>query len=53
MSNILISMGVKVDKNAVLLGIAGHDSGRQGGNKDRWEGRSADITGLIRRKPRI
>ena len=44
MSNILISMGVKVDKNAVLLGIAGHDSGRQGGNKDRWEGRSADIT---------
>gem|GEM_PF-468659 len=44
MSNILVSMGVKVDKNAVLLGIAGHDSGRQGGNKDRWEGRSANIT---------
>jgi hypothetical protein len=44
MSNILIAKGVKVDKNAVLLGIAGHDIGRKGGNKDRWEQRSADMT---------
>jgi hypothetical protein len=44
MCNILGEMGVTVDRNAVLCGIAGHDMGRQGGGQDRWEGRSAAFT---------
>ena len=49
MSNILIEKGIKVDKNAVMLGISGHDSGRKGGNDDRWEADSAELTqNLIR-----
>jgi hypothetical protein len=43
MCNILGEMGVGVDRNAVLCGIAGHDMGRQGGGQDRWEGRSAEM----------
>jgi hypothetical protein len=43
MCNIMGEMGVEVDRNAVLCGIAGHDMGRQGGGQDRWEGRSADM----------
>lgn len=44
MCNILEEQGLKVDKNAVLCGIAGHDLGRQGRGNDQWEARSADIT---------
>ena len=44
MSNILIEKGVKVDKNAVMLGITGHDVGRLGSNRDQWEERSANMT---------
>jgi len=44
MCNILEEQGLKVDKNAVLCGIAGHDLGRQGTGKDRWEERSAEMT---------
>nr|MCR5562452.1 DUF3626 domain-containing protein [Desulfovibrio sp.] len=48
--NILEARGIKVDRNAVLCGIAGHDLGRKGGGNDRWEGRSADITVEAMRK---
>ncbi|MCR4667306.1 MAG: DUF3626 domain-containing protein [Desulfovibrio sp.] len=48
--NILEARGIKVDRNAVLCGIAGHDLGRKGGGSDRWEGRSADITVEAMRK---
>ena len=44
MCNILEEQGLQVDKNAVLCGIAGHDLGRQGKGKDRWEDRSAKMT---------
>ena len=44
MCNILAAKGIKVDKNAVLCGIAGHDAGRKGGGQDRWEENSANIT---------
>ncbi len=44
MCNILGEKGIKVDKNAVLCGIAGHDAGRKGGGSDYWEQRSANIT---------
>ncbi|MBQ9406684.1 MAG: DUF3626 domain-containing protein [Desulfovibrio sp.] len=44
MCNILEEQGIKVDKNAVLCGIAGHDLGRQGGGQDYWEERSANMT---------
>jgi hypothetical protein len=42
--NILKEQGVTVDKNAVILGITGHDLGRAGLGKDRWEKQSADKT---------
>ncbi len=35
--NILKEQGVTVDRNAVILGISGHDLGRAGLGKDRWE----------------
>lgn len=44
MCNILEEQGLKIDKNAVLCGIAGHDLGREGGGTDRWEDRSANMT---------
>ena len=44
MCNILVEKGIKVDKNAVLCGIAGHDTGRKGRGQDRWEEDSANIT---------
>ena len=44
MCNILEEQGIKVDRNAVLCGIAGHDLGRQGSGTDRWEDRSANMT---------
>ena len=44
MCNILAEKGIKVDKNAVLCGIAGHDTGRKGGGQDNWEESSGNIT---------
>ncbi|MBQ8707803.1 MAG: DUF3626 domain-containing protein [Succinivibrionaceae bacterium] len=44
LSNILISKGIAVDKNAVMCGIAGHDVGRKGTGTDNWEQRSAEAT---------
>ena len=44
MCNILEEQGIKVDKNAVLCGIAGHDMGREGTGDDYWEKQSADKT---------
>ncbi len=45
MSNILEEMeGVPVDRNAVLLGITGHDLGREGQGDDLWEEQSAQLT---------
>jgi len=44
MCNILQEYGIKVDKNAVLCGIAGHDMGREGTGGDRWEERSGNMT---------
>ncbi|MDR2789036.1 MAG: DUF3626 domain-containing protein [Candidatus Accumulibacter sp.] len=41
MCNITEEMGIPVDRNAVLCGIAGHDMGRRAGGPDYWEGRSA------------
>ena len=43
--NILKEQGVNVDKNAVLLGISGHDLGRAGTGKDKWEPLSGQKTG--------
>ena len=43
--NILKEQGVIVDKNAVLLGISGHDLGRAGTGKDKWEPLSGQKTG--------
>jgi hypothetical protein len=40
--NILREQGVNVDRNAVLLGIAGHDMGRENGGADYWEAQSAE-----------
>ena len=42
--NILAEQGIKVDKNAVILGIAGHDLGRGGLGGDRWEKQSGEKT---------
>lgn len=44
LGNILAERGVPVDMNALCLGIAGHDSGRQGAGEDNWEEASADLT---------
>ena len=44
MCNILEEQGIKVDRNAVLCGIAGHDLGREGSGQDNWEERSANMT---------
>ncbi len=45
MSNILTKkLGIKVDKNAVLCGIAGHDLGREMGGDDKWEKESSKLT---------
>jgi hypothetical protein len=46
MSNILSAKGVKVDKNAVAVGIAGHDTGRtaNGSDTEESENRSANVT---------
>ena len=46
MSNILAAKGVKLDKNAVAIGIAGHDTGRtrNGNDSAESENRSANIT---------
>lgn len=43
--NILAEQGIKVDRNAVILGIAGHDLGRKGLGSDRWENVSGNMTG--------
>ena len=42
--NILAEQGVKVDRNAVILGISGHDLGRGGLGADRWEKLSGEKT---------
>ncbi len=44
MSSMLEENGVKVDLNAVLCGIAGHNVGREEGGDDRWEQQSAQKT---------
>ena len=44
MCNMLEEAGIKVDKNAVQLSIAGHDMGRQGPGYDKWEQDSATKT---------
>ena len=44
MCNMLEEQGINVDKNAVLCGISGHDLGRSGKGKDKWEERSANMT---------
>ena len=44
LGNILAERGVPVDMNALCLGIAGHDTGRQGAGEDKWEEPSADLT---------
>ena len=44
LGNILIERGVPVDMNALSLGIAGHDMGRQASGPDYWEGDSGDLT---------
>ncbi|MBQ3893111.1 MAG: DUF3626 domain-containing protein [Mailhella sp.] len=44
MCNMLEEQGIKVDKNAVLCGIAGHDLGREGPGNDNWEERSGNMT---------
>ncbi len=44
MCNMLEEQGIKVDKNAVLYGIAGHDLGREGPGNDNWEERSGNMT---------
>jgi len=46
MSNILAAKGVKLDKNAVAIGIAGHDTGRtqNGSDTAESENRSANVT---------
>ncbi|MGX8719119.1 MAG: hypothetical protein ACQGQP_08465, partial [Desulfovibrio sp.] len=44
MCNMLEEAGIKVDRNAVQLSIAGHDMGRQGPGYDKWEQDSADKT---------
>ena len=43
--NILKEQGINVDRNAVILGITGHDLGRGGLGSDRWEKVSARMTG--------
>lgn len=46
--NILDNQGVHADHNAVLMGISGHDMGRQGSGDDYWEKQSAELlTGSI------
>ena len=44
LGNILAERGVPVDMNALSLGIAGHDMGRQGPGEDKWERESGDLT---------
>ena len=49
--NILKEQGINVDRNAVILGITGHDLGRGGLGHDKWEKVSAQMTGeAIRRQ---
>ncbi len=48
--NILAEQGIKVDRNAVILGIAGHDLGRRGLGSDRWEEVSGNMTGAAIRE---
>lgn len=45
MANIMRGKGAQVDKNAVLCGIAAHDSGREANGDDVYEAQSAQ-TGL-------
>ena len=42
--NIMKEQGVTVDRNAVILGITGHDLGRGGLGHDRWEVQSGRQT---------
>ncbi len=42
--NIMKEQGVTVDRNAVILGITGHDLGRGGLGEDRWEVQSGQKT---------
>jgi len=44
MANILAEQGVKVDFNAILCGIAGHDLARARPGKDKWEAQSGQMT---------
>ena len=44
LGNIIAERGVPVDMNALSLGIAGHDMGRQGPGEDKWELESGDLT---------
>ena len=48
--NILAEQGVNVDKNAVILGISGHDLGRAGLGNDKWEAESGDKTNAALRE---
>ena len=42
--NIMKEQGIAVDRNAVILGIIGHDLGRGGLGNDEWEPLSAQMT---------
>lgn len=44
MANILAEQGVKMDFNAILCGIAGHDLARARTGKDKWEAQSGHMT---------
>ncbi len=49
--NIMKEQGINVDRNAVILGISGHDLARGGFGKDKWEKVSAQMTNeAIRRQ---
>ena len=43
LGNIFIERGVPVDMNALSLGVAGHDMGREGPGPDKWERRSGEL----------
>ena len=48
--NMYAEQGIKVDKNAVILGISGHDLGRAGLGNDQWEGKSGIKTNAALRE---
>ncbi len=48
--NIMAKQGIKVDRNAIILGIAGHDLGRAGMGEDAWEAQSGAKTNAALRE---